>query len=138
MNATKKVEKAQTFAERLQELMDNHEPKPVGLLELSQKIRVSYEHCRKILRGKSVPSHFIIAAIAKFFKEDADELEQIAKADTFQRKYADQFPAPEFNKELAVVQKAWPLLEEEQQAEVLALIKNFVSENTSKKKALVH
>ncbi len=126
MTAKKQTE--QSFAARLQQLMDEHNP-PWGIQELADAVQVSYEHTRKMVRGLSVPSKFVIRALAEIFKIDASELEAVAKTDQFHRKYGEDSPTPIFNPEVAPFATAWTMLTEAQKTFLLTHLKTFVSKN---------
>lgn len=113
-----------TFAKRLQELMQQHNP-PMGIIDLSDAVQVSYETARRMVRGLAVPSCFIILAIANFFGADPAELEAVAKADRIRREFGVEIPLANFNPEVAVFNAAWRYLSEEQQTELLAVLLDY-------------
>lgn len=123
-----KKQTSQTFAERLQILMEQHDP-PLGIKELADKLQISYEHSRKIARGLSVPTRFLIIALAQVFGVDSAELEAIARADQFRRKFGEDSPTPIFNPEVVPFAKAWPMLTEAQKNELLTALKKLVTKN---------
>jgi hypothetical protein len=127
------TKKPETFADRLQRLMDEHDP-PLGIKELADMLDTSYEHARKMVRGLTVPSHFIVGAIAQLFGVDASELNEVAKLDSFHRKFGEGTPTPVFNSEVAPFASAWSVLTEGQKTQLLTLLKQFVSANARKAK----
>jgi hypothetical protein len=119
------------FAQRLEKLMQQHDP-PLGIIDLSDKLQVTYEHARKMVRGISVPTRFIILEIADIFGEDAAELVALAKADNFLRKFGPRSPTPIFNPEVTPFAEAWPHLTMEQKDTLLFLLSSFVREQASR------
>ncbi len=126
--------KNESFAERLQFLMERHDP-PYGIKELADELQTSYEHVRKMVRGLSVPSHFIIQNIATLFEVDALELNQLAKQDNFKKKFGQDSPMPTFHPEVQPFAAAWHLLTEQQRDSLLNTLKEFLVKN---RKAAVH
>ena len=123
-----------TFAERLQFLMEHHDP-PYGIKELADELQTSYEHVRKMVRGLTVPSHFIVQNLATLFEVDAMELNMMAKQDNFRRKFGSEAPTPIFHPEVQPFAAAWTLLTEQQKDVLLTTLKDFLSKN---RKASLH
>jgi hypothetical protein len=129
----KKTPTGQTFSERLQQLMEEHDP-PLGIKELADTLQISYEHTRKMARGLSVPTRFLIRGLADVFGVDAAELESVAKTDMFQRKYGEMSTTPIFNPEVAPFATAWHMLTDPQKNALLSQLKTFMSKNAAKAK----
>ena len=129
MNAQRKD--PQTFPQRLQQLMDEHNP-PFDLKELADVVGCSYEHARKMLRGITLPSKFLLQAIARVFDVDESELEAVVRATRFQKEYGTDAPGSVFNPEVLPFATAWPVLTDIQKSQLLSQLKKFVSANSAK------
>ena len=128
MPPTKK-DTEQSFARLLQKLMDAHDP-PMGITDLADSIQLSYEHARRLVRGIVVPTRFIAMALAAFFKANFSELEAVAKADAYNRKYGQKADASIFNPEVAPFSAAWPMLDDSVKADLLGRLKVHLSKAT--------
>jgi len=115
----------QTFANRLRELMLQHNP-PMQIIDLSDALQVTYEAARKMVRGRGVPSRFVILEIANFFGTDSADLEAVARADRLRRKYGAEFLLAILDPEVALFNGAWPHLTEEQKTELLARLLDYL------------
>lgn len=120
------TKKFETFAQRLEHLMETHDP-PLSMMDLSDKLQTTYEHVRKMCRGISVPTRFVVLALADIFQVSSEELETLAKEDRFRRKFGDQSPTPIFNPEVQPFATAWPFLSDTAKADLLERLKKHVA-----------
>lgn len=117
------------FSKRLQELMQDHDP-PLDIMGLADETGLFvYEHARKLVRGKTLPSESMTRELARFFGIDPEELSATVREDRFLREYGENSPTPVFNKEVAPFVHAWPLLTEQQRATLTHQLKSFVTAN---------
>jgi hypothetical protein len=123
--------KEQTFAQRLTELMDEHDP-PIGIKELAAKIGYCCEHTRKIVRGTTLPRPPFILSVAALFQVDADELRELVTRDNYLHEFGPKSRAAISDPGLASVLKDWPQLTDDEQADVLSMMLHFVRENACK------
>ena len=119
-----------TFALELKRLMSEHDP-PLDIKKLADSMSLSYEHVRKIVRGLSVPTRFIILALAAYFDVDSAELEAIAKADLFKRKYGEEFEIPASSPGLREIVSEWGKLTGVQKEALLTMLEAFIAQNGS-------
>jgi hypothetical protein len=126
MTPTTEVE--HSFSKRLAQLMQDHAP-PMGPRELAAVADISYEHSRKMVRGLAVPTKHIIRALANYFSVDAAELQAVASADKFQRKFGKDAPGSIFNPEVAPFAENWGRLTEAQKLALLSHLEAFVAQN---------
>ncbi len=82
-----------------------------------------------MVRGLTVPSHFIIQNIDTLFDVDAVELNKIASQDNFKKKFGPDAPMPIFHPEVQPFASAWSLLTDQQKDFLLTSLKGFITKN---------
>lgn len=125
---TPKPQNENNFAERLKQLMQEHTP-PLNLKRLAEEADISYEHARKMARGDTIPTKFIIRTLATFFQVDSSPLEALAESDRYTKKYGKHAPASIFNPEVAPFAENWCALTETQKIALLSQLQTFVTQN---------
>lgn len=128
---TPKQHEQNSFAERLKELMQDHTP-PLDLKRLAEEADISYEHARKMVRGDTIPTKFIIRTLATFFKVESSPLEALANSDRFSKKYGKHAPASVFNPDIAPFAKGWDMLTETQRVSLLNQLKTYLEKNLAR------
>ncbi|HKW24318.1 MAG TPA: hypothetical protein VJN48_00960 [Terriglobales bacterium] len=73
---------AQALADRLKEI-------GMDLRELSEKVENSYEHCRKMRAGDSLPSNQMLRAVCLATGLDLHEMKKLVTADKIKTEYGD-------------------------------------------------
>jgi DNA-binding Xre family transcriptional regulator len=109
-------------------LNDGMAVKNIGLQELADKTKISYEHLRKMSKGEATPSASKLAAICKVLDLDLEAIQALEVSERVQKKYgAISGAIPGKNPELARVETLWPKLSKPQRKVLLNLIDVLVS-----------
>jgi transcriptional regulator with XRE-family HTH domain len=113
-----------------QKLLDAMEEKGMSIKELAEKSDTTYEHIRKILRGGSFPSKYMIRVLSELLNIKKSELEQLVAADQIRQKYG-KIPAilSGKNPELEPVERIWNNLTPAQQADFVAQMQAVAKRN---------
>jgi transcriptional regulator with XRE-family HTH domain len=117
------------FGTRLQELMDSHKPQ-MEIRDLSDALGSTYEYVRKMVRGLSLPSKYMLRSIAQVFKADLHELERLVAADRIKKEHGDiPFELSGKNPEIEPFERGWDKLTKDQKASLTTMLKQFLTQN---------
>jgi transcriptional regulator with XRE-family HTH domain len=111
-------------------LTSKMEEQGMTMNELAEKLDVTYEHVRRIVRGEGIPSKYVLKLIAEVFKFKYHDLEKIAVSDKIKKKYGS-IPAELAGKDptLEPLEKLWFKLHEEQRAALIDMASSFARRN---------
>lgn len=91
------------------------------LRDLAAETGTTYEHVRKIMKGDTVPSRFMVQALAGALKMNQSEVERLATADRIRLKFGKiPLELAGKNPELEPLEHIWKHLTEEHKADLIA------------------
>lgn len=115
----------------LSDLISGHmEEKNLSIRGLAEKIRVTYEHTRRIVRGESVPSPLALMAICQELDINYKEAEKLSVAAKIQATYGN-IPAEISGKnpELEPIERVWGRLTSQQKRDAINMILGWARAN---------
>jgi transcriptional regulator with XRE-family HTH domain len=100
--------------------------------DMSDKLELTYEHVRRIVKGEGVPSKYILKAFCEILGLDYVEAYKAMTADQIEKKYGG-VPAELSGKnpELEPIERAWHHLTAEQKADAISMITGWSKRNRS-------
>lgn len=104
--------------------------KKMSIKDLAEAVDITYEHSRRLSRGESLPSKFILREVCKVLGISLQEAERAATADRINKKFGG-IPAEMSGKipSLSAIERVWNSLTEEQQADATAMIQGWARRN---------
>lgn len=119
------------FAQRICEQMEKLE---LSITSVADQLGISYEHMRKICRGETFPSKFMLSPLGAILQLSEQELENLMVADKIRQKYG-RIPTSISGKnpELEPLERIWPRLTESQKEELLVIARALTNWNRKKK-----
>lgn len=108
-------------------LEDDH----LGIADVRDAGKISYEHARKLVRGEAVPSRAVSDNLARLLSLNAEHLWQMAQQDRLERKYGRTLVANAQEKDprLAEFEELILSLTPEQVPAALAMLRGLVGQN---------
>jgi hypothetical protein len=96
------------------------------------RVSATYEHVRTILRGRIVPSKYMVKELAKALGLNLGELERAAVVDRIQLKFGG-LPAELTGKnpELQPIERVWSKLSKEHKADIIAMALTFAKRDAA-------
>lgn len=121
------IEPTGRFGTGLRSAMD---AKGVSAKELAERVRITYEHVRKLIRGDAYPSKALLTLICQTLDWDLDRATQLAHTDKIERKFGG-VPAllAGKNPELRDIERHWEYLTTEQKETVTLLVAALADRN---------
>jgi transcriptional regulator with XRE-family HTH domain len=116
------------LAQKLNRLMQ-HKDRPMGIRDLSEALGITYEYARKLVRGESIPSRFILKGIAEHFRLDIRELESLHRAERLRREFGEVPGVSDWSEEMQELAGDWTKLTARQREIIKADIGAFASLN---------
>lgn len=105
---------AEVLTARMQELK-------LSIAELAEKVGTSYEYVRKIVKGDTVPSEFMVRELSEALKINRAELERLTVADRIRVKFGTiPLELAGKNPELEPLERVWNHLSQEHKADLIA------------------
>ena len=105
---------AEVLTARMQELK-------LSIAELAEKVGTSYEYVRKIVKGDTVPSEFMVRELSEALKINRAELELLTVADRIRVKFGTiPLELAGKNPELEPLERVWNHLSQEHKADLIA------------------
>jgi transcriptional regulator with XRE-family HTH domain len=131
MMKSKKNQKKHTAIEptvtRVSEVMTAAmEDQGLSIRDLAEKVDVTYEHIRGIVRGHVVPHKFLLKAISDALGLDEHELQKTAVADSIEKKHGKiPLELSGKNPELEPIERAWAHLSPEHKDDLIMMAQTF-------------
>jgi transcriptional regulator with XRE-family HTH domain len=121
------IEPTGRFGTGLRSAMD---AKGVSAKDLADRVNITYEHVRKLIRGDAYPSKALLTLICQTLSWDPDKATQLASTDKIERKFGG-VPAllAGKNPELVEIERHWDYLTPEQKETVKVLIAALADRN---------
>lgn len=126
------VARAETTLPLLSELLaQTMEEQGVSIRDLSERLGITYEHIRRLVRGEGVPSRFVLKMICDELKMDFHESEKLATADKIRKKYGT-IPLELSGKKpgMESIERAWDKLTPTQQIDATTMIVGWAKRNS--------
>jgi transcriptional regulator with XRE-family HTH domain len=117
---------ATRFGEYLQGKMAD---KNLSIKELSEQVHSSYEYVRKLCRGLSLPSRYLLAALVPILGLDIEEARKLITADKLTQRFGTFPTMPAQSPELASITRGWDDLTSDQKEILLAQFDAFIRLN---------
>ena len=113
------------------------EQREVSIRDLAEHMEATYEHARRMARGESIPSKFLLKELCKFLGIDFHAAEKASTADKIQEKYGT-IPQEIAGKTAGLdpIERVWPQLTEEQQQSVIVMVQGWVKMNRARNQSL--
>jgi transcriptional regulator with XRE-family HTH domain len=126
-NMAVEIEPTGRFGTALRSAMD---AKSVSAKELADRVKITYEHVRKLIRGDAYPSKSLLTLICQTLEWDSDKATQLAHTDKIERKFGG-VPAllAGKNPELSDIERHWEYLHDEQKETVKVLVAALADRN---------
>jgi transcriptional regulator with XRE-family HTH domain len=117
------------LGQKIQEHMDNSEPK-MEIRDLADKVGSTYEYIRRIVRGMSLPSKYMLRSLCSALAIPIAEAEQLVAADRIRKENGQAALAlTGLNPEIEPINKVWTWLTPEQKNMLTAQAKSLASQN---------
>lgn len=111
---------APEFSRRLAQRM---EEKQLTIRDVSEALNTTYEHIRKVLKGGSFPSRWLLVELCKIFDLNFSEMQQVVAMDRVKIKYGKTVPI------LDTIAENWNELTPEQQRDIQILVQEYAKRN---------
>ena len=121
------IEPTGRFGTGLRSAMD---AKGISAKHLADRVNITYEHVRKLIRGDAYPSKALLSLICDALSWDAEKATQLASTDKIERKFGG-VPAllAGKNPELVEIERHWEYLNAEQKETVKVLVSALADRN---------
>lgn len=98
--------------------------------QLADRVKITYEHVRKLIRGDAYPSKSLLTVICQELGWDAERATELAHTDKIERKFGG-VPAmlAGKNPELSDIERNWEYLNYDQRNTVKVLISALADRN---------
>lgn len=101
--------------------------------DLAEKTDMTYENARRLVKGMTLPSKYVLKEICKILKLDFAKMENMVIADKFRRKFGDtSVDLMGHRPSLAPLEEIWDHLTEDQQKDLIAMAKGLLRRNGTK------
>lgn len=121
------IEPTGRFGTGLRSAMD---AKGFSAKQLADRVKITYEHVRKLIRGDAYPSKSLLTVICQELGWDAERATELAHTDKIERKFGG-VPAmlAGKNPELSDIERNWEYLNYDQRNTVKVLISALADRN---------
>jgi transcriptional regulator with XRE-family HTH domain len=93
----------------------------LSLSDLAAQTETTYEHVRKIMKGDTVPSKYMVQALAEALKINRGELQKVVTADRIRQKFGTIYlELSGKNPDLEPLERIWKDLSQEHKADLIA------------------
>lgn len=112
------------FGEEMQKRMDE---KSLSIKDVADGAGSTYEYIRKLVRGISLPSKYMINTLATVLDWDSDDMLRLMASDQIRKKHGNiPLELSGKNPELDPFEKAWPMLSKQEKEILLGQLNTFV------------
>lgn len=121
------IEPTGRFGTGLRSAMD---ARGISAKDLADRVRITYEHVRKLIRGDAYPSKALLTIICQELEWDLEKATQLAHTDKIERKFGG-VPAllAGKNPELRDIERHWEYLTPEQKETIKILVSALADRN---------
>jgi transcriptional regulator with XRE-family HTH domain len=113
------------FSFETRRLMANHEP-PLSIRDLADRIGLTYEFIRRLVRGQNLPTRPILMAMARIFDIDPSILDEWVKEDRCAAEFGKDCAALLFDPETKVLLHDLSCLADADRDRVLSVLKGLL------------
>lgn len=125
--ATKPQESQTLLSDLISRAMEDQN---LSIRGLAEKLSMTYEHARRIVRGEGIPSDVVLRAICNELGLNFKEAQQLSVASKIRVKYGDiPFKLAGKNPELDPIERVWSLLTESQKNDATNMIQGWARRN---------
>jgi transcriptional regulator with XRE-family HTH domain len=115
-------------------ITDKMDEKGMSIKDLSQKLDITYEHVRRIVRGEGVPARYTLRQICEELGIPVKQAEKIATRDKVKKKYGPAYlELTGVKPGMETINRLWDSLTEEQQTDVKTMVEAWVKRNKAVK-----
>jgi transcriptional regulator with XRE-family HTH domain len=119
--------------QKMQEQMDSL---GLDIKAVADKLGSTYEYVRRMVRGLSIPSKYMVRNVAQILNIDEKEMEEMMVADNIRLKHGEAgLRVQGKNPELEPFERGWHLLNKQQKEIILTQYKTFVAQQRKHAKA---
>lgn len=115
------------FGEEMQKKMD---ALGLSIRDVSDKLGATYEYVRRMVRGMSLPSKYMIVSLEEILQWPRDEMRLLTVSDKLEREHGG---IPELlagkNPELAPFEHGWPMLLDQEKEVLISQLNTFVRQH---------
>ena len=106
------------------------EAKGMSIKDLSKQTGTTYEHTRRMVRGESIPSFYLLRDVCPVLGLDINETEEVAKADRIVKKHGD-LPSTLTTRVVGLepIERVWLILTEDQKQDAITMITGWARRN---------
>lgn len=102
----------------------------MSVRDLSIKVDTTYENIRRITKGESIPSKFVLKAICDALKLNYKEAERLANADRMVKKFGTvPMELAGKNPELEPLERIWKWLDDNQKQDLIMMAQGWAKRN---------
>ncbi len=132
------VKTEHTQMPRLSEIISEiMEKRGLTINSLAKLMDLSYEHTRRIVRGESIPTKFVLKAICDELKLPYKQLLDTANADNLTKKYGDLLAVMVGkNPAMEPLERIWDDLTEDQQQDLIAMAQGWARRTRASRTSL--
>lgn len=113
------------FSKELENLMKHHDP-PISIRDLADRVGLTYEFIRKLVRGQNLPTRPILISMASILEVDFSSLEEWVKEDQCAAQFGRETAALLFDPEKKALIRGLSCLAECEKIRVLGLLKELL------------
>lgn len=115
------------FGEEMQKHMDALN---LSIRDVAEKAGSTYEYTRKLVRGLSLPSKYMINTLATVLGWDAAEMHRLMTSDRIRKEHGDiPLELAGKNPEILPIERAWEFLTQQEKDIILAQVQTFVRQH---------
>lgn len=106
----------------------------LGIRDVAEKLDLTYEHVRRIVRGEAIPSRYILKPLCELLGLNYEDVETLAMAERIRKKYgAIQVDILPRNAAFEPVEKVWNKLNDKQRRDALTMMQGWAKNNRTEK-----
>lgn len=106
----------------------------LGIRDVAEKLDLTYEHVRRIVRGEAIPSRYILKPLSELLGLNYEDVETLAMAERIRKKYgAIQVDILPRNAAFEPVEKVWNKLNDKQRKDALTMMQGWAKNNRTEK-----
>ncbi len=106
------------------------EERNLSIRGLAEKMSMTYEHARRIVRGEGVPSDVVLRAICNELGLDFHEAQQLSVASKMKLKHGNVlFEVMGKKADLDPIERVWDLLSDQQKTDLTSMAQGWARRN---------
>jgi hypothetical protein len=122
---------ATLFGQKMQEHMDTLH---LEIRDVADQVGSTYEYMRKLVRGLSLPSKYMVGTLSGVLQWDKEEMMRLMAADRIRKEHGDiPLELSGKNPKVEPFERGWDRLTEQQQEILLGQLNTFLKQNRKHK-----